>query len=197
MDLKPLILAYGYPAVVAGSFFEGETVVLAAGLMAQRGYLHLPWVLLAAFAGAMAGDQFFFHLGRRGGTALLERRPLWRRNADRIRMQLERHRVLAVIGFRFVYGLRIVTPVIAGMSGFGARAFLALNALGAALWAAAVGGAGYAFGRVLETLLADLRRWEHVILLGVLLAGAGLAAGRAWRRRRVRRFGIDTPPPAV
>ena len=44
-----------------------------------------------------------------------------------------------ILGFRFVYGLRTVTPFVLGAAGTRPGRFLALNALGAAAWSVAVG----------------------------------------------------------
>lgn len=38
MSLESLIIAYGYPALFAGTFLEGETIVVIAGFLAHRGY---------------------------------------------------------------------------------------------------------------------------------------------------------------
>ena len=65
--LESLIANYGYAAVLIGTFVEGETILVIAGFAAHRGYLSLPWVILLAFAGSLAGDQLWFYVGRRSG----------------------------------------------------------------------------------------------------------------------------------
>ena len=64
MTLQSLIDTYGYLAILVGTFFEGETILVLGGFAAYRGYLHLPWVIIAAFVGSLCGDQLFFFLGR-------------------------------------------------------------------------------------------------------------------------------------
>jgi membrane protein DedA with SNARE-associated domain len=73
-----LVSHYGYVALVVGTFFEGETILVAAGFAAHGGYLKLQWVILGAFLGSLAGDQFYFFVGRMKGKAFLHRRPAWR-----------------------------------------------------------------------------------------------------------------------
>ena len=185
MNIESLIIVYGYPALLVGAFFEGETIVLTAGFLAHRGYFHLPLVMLVAFVGALIGDQFYFHLGRTGGTALLERRPLWRERAQKVRALLERHQIPIILGFRFFYGFRIVTPIVIGMSRFNAWTFLLLNTIGALIWASAIAGAGYVFGQLLQTRMKAFGRHELYLALAILVIGAGLAAFRflKWKRR--------------
>jgi len=186
--IEHLISTYGYLAVLVGTFLEGETILVIAGFAAHRGYLGLPQVIAAACAGTLAGDQLFFHLGRSRSEALLRRRPSWQGSIERVRGMLERHQLAVVLGFRFLYGLRTVTPFAIGMSGFPPVRFLILNVIGAATWAAVIGSLGYLFGHSLELVLGDLKRYEAAVMLGLAAAGAvaGLLRWRHIRRRRVR-----------
>jgi len=45
MTLESVIDTYGYVAVLIGTCLEGETILVLGG----RGYLALPWVIVAAF----------------------------------------------------------------------------------------------------------------------------------------------------
>ena len=65
MDLQSIIENYGYAAILIGTFLEGETILVLAGLAAHQGCLVLTWVILAAFMGSLCGDQLFFYLGRK------------------------------------------------------------------------------------------------------------------------------------
>lgn len=184
--LQHLIEAYGYPAILLGTFLEGETVLILAGFAAHRGYLS-PWgVIAAAFLGSLAGDQLYFFIGRRYHPWLLARRPQWTQRVESLRDRLERHDVALMIGFRFVYGIRTVTPFAIGMSRVPASRFLLFNALGAALWAAAIGGAGYFLGEVFRRILGDVTHYEEGILLVIVALGVGLWGWRSLRERARR-----------
>jgi membrane protein DedA with SNARE-associated domain len=188
MTLEFLIARYGYPVLVAGTALEGETILVIAGFLAHRGYLALPYVILAAFIGTFAGDQFCFHLGQKSGAALLERRPQWQAKASRARTLFEHHRTPIVLGFRFVYGLRIITPFVIGMSGFSAKLFILLNAISAIIWAIVISCLGYAFGQFLTVLLRDVKHWEKWIILGMLvIGGLGWLYHQAIRRLKERK----------
>ncbi|MCB2099867.1 MAG: DedA family protein [Rhodobacterales bacterium] len=170
--LEHLIATYGYWAVGIGTFLEGETILVLGGFSAHRGYLDLPWVILWAFLGTVAGDQFYFYVGRIKGRALLDRRPAWKAKSERVFRLLDRHQTWLILGFRFLYGLRTVTPFLIGTGNIPPLRFLALNALGGALWAVCFGTAGYLFGQVLETILGDIKRYEVGILALLGVAGA-------------------------
>lgn len=182
--LEALIVRWGYLAVVLGTFFEGETILVAAGALAHRGYLSLPLVVLCAFLGSVAGDQLWFQLGRRYGQPFLDRRPAWKKRAAAVQRHLLRFGDLFVLGFRFLVGVRTVTPALLGASGFSRARFAWLNALGGALWSAVIGGAGYVLGAALAKLLARAAHAEELLgtALGVVLLLAG--ARKVWRRTR-------------
>ena len=71
MTLESMINTHGYWAVLVGTFFEGETVLLLGGFAASQGYLVLRWVIVVAFFGTLCADQLFFFLGRRYSQATL------------------------------------------------------------------------------------------------------------------------------
>ncbi len=190
MDIATLISTYGYLAVLVGAFHEGETVMVLAGFAAPRGYLELPWVIVAAFAGTLCGDQLYFYLGRRHGAAWLARRPQWRARADEVTRRLERHQTLFILSFRFIYGVRTVSPFAIGLSRISALRFLALNTVSAAVWAALVAGLGYAFGQALEALLHDVERYEAWVLGAAIVLAVGV---RLALRARERRRDADGP----
>jgi len=56
MDLPALIESYGYVAVFAGAFLEGETLLALAGLAASRGYLDFFAVTAVALVAGFLGD---------------------------------------------------------------------------------------------------------------------------------------------
>lgn len=192
MNFQELVSTYGYAAVVLGTFFEGETILVLAGFAAQRGYLELHWVAAAAFAGTLSGNLLYFCLGRYRGHAVLARRPAWQRKTRRVLELLDAHPAAAIIGFRFLYGIRTVAPFAMGLTRVSAVKFVALDSIGIALWAAAVGGLGYLFGEGLEHLVAGVRRYE--IWAFAALAAAGAAAWLVhFVRERAARAGLRGP----
>ena len=172
MTLDHLISQYGYVAVIIGTFFEGETILIAGGFAAHLGHLSLPWVMAAAFAGGLAGDQFYFYLGRIKGREFLKRKPRWETKADKVLGLIDRYRTPLILGFRFMYGFRTVTPFTIGLTGISRRRFLALNVIGVLVWSAIVALVGYSFGVTAEAMLAGTKRFHRWIMLGIVCTGA-------------------------
>lgn len=195
MSLESIVETFGYPAVLAGTFFEGETILVIGGFAAHRGYLQLHWVILCAFVGSLCSDQLAFLLGRKYGVAMLDRRPHWRARAATVERLLHRHQTWIILGFRFLYGLRNVTPFVLGSSGIALRRFQILNVIGAALWATGVGVLGYFLGEFAERIIDDVKRYEVWILGGMAVVGMGLWLVHRMRgRRRVDGIGEDDGP---
>jgi membrane protein DedA with SNARE-associated domain len=181
-----LIETWGYPAVFAGAFFEGETVLIIAGFLASGAHLDLTFVILSGYLGGIAGDQFYFYLGRLRGRQLIERRESWRPRLQRIESVLARHGTLLMLGYRFIYGFRLVTPLVLGAFGVARLRFLAFNLVNAAVWSALIASLGYAFGEVAARLFAEAHRYELVIVIVLALVGFGSWLFHRTRERRRR-----------
>lgn len=183
MALADLLSQYGYLVLFAGCILEGETLLLLAGVAAHGGYLSFPIVVLVAFVGGTLGDQICFFVGRRYGPPLLGRWPRFEVAATRVRRLIDRHSAALIVGVRFMYGLRLIGPVVIGMSNVSAWRFAVFNMIGAAIWAVAVGAAGYLFGHAIEWLLADLELLEKLALVCALVVVVLLSVLRWFRRR--------------
>ena len=183
MDLAGLIESYGYLAVFIGAFLEGETILALAGLAAYRGYLDFKLVVLAAMIAGFLGDQFYFFLGRWKGKQILARFPNMEARAKRFDAMLARWHAPLIVCIRFMYGFRILGPIMLGMGRVPAWKFVVYNFIGAAIWAPLIAGIGYFFGHVLEAVLADLKRYELWAFAGVVVI-AFTIWGIHWLRAR-------------
>jgi membrane protein DedA with SNARE-associated domain len=177
MSAEYLIQTYGYVALLLGALIEGETILVIAGFAAHRGYLSLPLVILIASAATIACDQFLYFMGRIYGQDFLEKRPALHARSVRFRELLQRNQNLVIVGFRFMYGMRIVAPFVIGMSGIARKRFLALNMASGLLWASLFATGGYFFGAALEIVLSDIRQHEMQLILIIALFGTLLWTG--------------------
>jgi len=194
MDVQELIRHHGlwvYVFTFIWTFFEGETFVLFCGFAAAQGLLNGPLLLIAAWLGSFAGDQFYFWIGRHFGLMLLARRPFWRARVDTALAWLRRFDIGFILSFRFIYGIRNISSFALGISGIDWRRFLVLNFIAAGLWAVAFTGTGYLFGQASEAMLGDLAVKFRLVALTLfaVVVGAGSLVF-LWHRRRRR-----VPPP--
>jgi len=184
MDLQSIIENYGYAAILIGTFLEGETILVLAGLAAHQGYLELTGVIFAAFLGSLCGDQLFFYLGRKHSQAVLSRRPSWKSKAEKVHKMMNQFQTPMILSFRFLYGLRTVAPFVIGMSPVSFKKFILLNAAGALVWAVAVGSGGYFFGHAVELIIGKVKSYEIYIMGSVAIVGLLIWIFHFYRRRR-------------
>lgn len=174
MTPEAIVTAYGYPALLAGCLLEGGTVVIIAGAAAHSGYLRLSWVIAITFCCAFGADQFFFQVGKRKGKDFLEKRPRWEPRVDTVRRFLVTYQVIAILGFRFIYGMRTITPIVIGASGIDTRRFVLLNMCSTFVWATVVASSGYFFGHVIGIIIGHVRHYKLAIMVGIAAIAWGI-----------------------
>jgi len=170
-DLVELLQSYGYIALLVGTFLEGETIVVIAGFLAQQDLLSPFLVALCAFCGSVTSDQLMFILGRWKGVTILQRFDKLEKKVAKATRLLARYETPLILGFRFIYGVRNVTPILMGVSGVNHLKFLMLNVIGAAVWAMSFTAAGYFFGHAVTAFLEAVPHAGRYVLGGLVVIG--------------------------
>jgi membrane protein DedA with SNARE-associated domain len=177
-----LVMLYG-GAVAAGAFSGAGHVSLFG---AKLGF-GTPAFLAIAFAGTLgylAGAIVGWGIGRYGGRPLLERRGRWLHltpaNLDRAERWFERWDVLAVLVGRVTPIVRSFISIPAGVFEMPLAPYIALTAVGSAVWAFALAGIGWAMGSSYERFHHGFAYADYVVLAGVVL----LAVYLIWRKLR-------------
>jgi membrane protein DedA with SNARE-associated domain len=195
MSLQELMAQYGPLAVFIGAGAEGETAAFLGGVFAHR---HLmPWwqAAVAAAAGSFVADQLFFLAGRYAAKLAFVQRFSRQKAMRRVTGLLETYPTGFILAFRFIYGIRIISPVAIGLSKVPALRFLLLNAIAAAIWGVVITAVGYLIGNAVEGIFGRLRLHMHLMVaLGVILVVviAAALAVRYGMNRDARKQ--DAPP---
>lgn len=175
MSLSVLLARYAYTAVFAGTFIEGETVLVLAGLLAQQHRLAFWGVIAAAFAGAYTGHVVWFWVGRRHARAMLMRAPRMQAALDRMSHLIARYGTVAIFIGQYLYGLRMAGAIAFGASSMRTARFLLVQIVNCAVWALVIGGAGYLFGHATERVLGTAARIEKYALIAVVVLFIAMA----------------------
>jgi len=179
--LAYLVLFALVGAESAGVPVPGEAALIVAALTANHGRLEIELVIAVAAAGAIAGDNAAYVLGRTGGRRLLERPGFMERRRRAILVKGEpffiRHGAKAVFFGRWFTGLRIAVAWLAGINRMRWPVFLFWNALGGIAWSASIGLLAFYLGPVVERVVKDL---GYAGIAVALLVGGYLV----WRRRQ-------------
>jgi len=196
-SLAHIIVTYGYVAVFLLVMLEdfgvptpGETALIVASVAAAAGRLNIWGVVLAAFLGAVIGDNIGYAIGHFGGRRLVlavgGKVGITHERLGKAEGFFERYGDIVVVGARFVEGLRQLNGIIAGTVGMHWARFLAYNALGAALWVGVWSAVGYYAGQNRKIIEFWLMRFSWLVLIVLIVAIA------LWVLVRRRRLG--TPP---
>jgi membrane protein DedA with SNARE-associated domain len=169
--VEAFISTWGYWAVFLGSLIEGESVILTAGVLASQGYLSLTKIILVSFVGSLLADQTLFFVGHFWGKRLLARFPSLEVPAQRAFKLLHQYNTLYILTFRFIYGIRIISPVIIGTAGVAFGRFAILNVIAAAVWAVLSCSCGYLFGDFIMHQLTPLQRFFALGFIGLIFFG--------------------------
>lgn len=192
-DILALFHSYGYLIIFFGVMLDnaglpipGELFLLMAGALAATGTDLAP-SLLVAVAGAVIGDSLAYLIGRWGGRKLIDTyincTLCTCKCADRAESFFKRFGYVTIPMARFVFGVRTLSAPLTGALRFGYMKFLALDLVGAALWAAVFLLLGFAFKDGILDLLPVFERIRYGFVVFVLSAIVAIVGFKLIRRR--------------
>ena len=199
--LQNALHVLGYPAVTlfimvesAGVPFPGETMLLLASFYAAIDQqLQLPIIIACAAAGAIAGDNIGYYVGRTGGRAFIERFGryifLKPQHIERAEKFFAKYGDKTVFFGRFIAILRTWAAFLAGVNHMPWRTFLIYNAAGGIVWAIFYGVLGYVAGRIFHDNFAQVERLARTLswIGGATIIAAAILIFVIVRLRRRRR----------
>ncbi len=155
---------------------------MLSGYLTHSGYFQMEWVVLSAFVGTLAADQLYFHLGRLKGKSIIESRPAWKKKSERLLHMIDEHHIALILGFRFLKGFRIITPLLLGTTSVSSLRYLLLNTISVGVWAVTFAMLGYFFGAGLEDWNYDLPLIDDWLIASIVLVAIILWL-YLWKRR--------------
>lgn len=159
-----------------------ETSVILAGVLASTGDLVLGLVILFAAAGAVAGDNVSYWIGRKVGHRFVDRffKGERRKQVDWAHRQVEERGGYLIIVGRFIPGGRTVITLSCGMLEMRWRRFFSFDVVAGLIWATYATLLGYLGGTTFE----DDPLKGFLLAFVVALAVGGVIEGYRWYRRR-------------
>jgi membrane protein DedA with SNARE-associated domain len=144
-NLEPFVQHYGVFAVSLVLAFEslgmpvpGETLLIFASVLAHRGEMSLPALLIFAWAGSVLGDNIGYLIGKTVCRATITRYGgkigLTNARISAVEKTFSRYGSATVMFARFFPVLRQLNGIVAGALRMPWSRFLLFNAIGAALW---------------------------------------------------------------
>jgi membrane protein DedA with SNARE-associated domain/rhodanese-related sulfurtransferase len=195
-----ILITYGYLLLFGWVLLEqlglplpSTPILLAAGALSATEHLNFGLGLISGVAACLIADTSWFLFGRRYGHVVLrllckfslESTTCVRRTHD----SFGRRGAYTLLFAKFVPGLSIVAPPVAGQTGMSLRRFLTFDAAGSFIWIGSLMLAGRLSGDLLEkdpSLLNWAGRFGGLLLLLGILAFIGM---RIYRRQSfLRKF---------
>jgi membrane protein DedA with SNARE-associated domain len=162
---------YGYIALLVGTFFEGETAILIASALIHKGIFSIHYTILFAFVGSFISDWVYYLIGRINGKYFIDKRPKLKAFAQPITNIFNKYQLQLLFSYRFLYGFRVVVPMVIGMSGFRPYNFLFFTIVTGLLWASLVSSVGYAIGSFFSFDATSIERNFFFIVIGFASVG--------------------------
>lgn len=186
--MEKFINEFGYLALLVGTFFEGETAILTASSLIYKGLFEFPWTVLAAFSGSFISDWVYFLIGHYNGKVFIANRPKLLAKVKPITNFFHKHKFQILFSYRFLYGFRVVIPLVIGMSGLRPVSYLFYSVVTGLIWATTISAAGYWAGRL---LVIEVKTFENNFLYIMIgFAALGLTIGYIVKRIAMRDLGL-------
>jgi membrane protein DedA with SNARE-associated domain/rhodanese-related sulfurtransferase len=194
-EINQLIAQHGLALIFSNVFLDqlgfpapAIPALMVAGALAADGRLLAPEVFVVSVVATLIADSAWFLAGRRYGNGVMK--VLCRVSltpdlcVNRTQTLFERWGVNALLIAKFIPGLAVVAPPLAGATGIGWTRFLLFSTVGAGLWVGAGMGLGMVLKEQIERLLGVLESagGTAIIVLGALFAA--YLAYKWWERHR-------------
>jgi len=194
-NLVWLITQYGLPIVFVNVFVDqiglpvpAMPTLILAGAIAATGALGLTSLFVAAVLACIVPDCIWFLVGRRYGMRVLK--TLCRISLEpdscvnQTQSRFERWGINSLMIAKFVPGLAIIAPPLAGAMRIGWPRFLTLSAIGGTVWVGAGLLAGVLFKTQIQSALVYLDRIGSITGAVVAAALVSYILYKWWERRR-------------
>ncbi len=177
IDIQQLLHHYGYFGVFLILFFEmvwipfpAETTLTISGFEWARGVFQLVPLILAAVLGNIAGSSVAFWIGCWLGRSVLIRFGKYvgitNERLDKADHLFHRYQSWIVLIGKFIAGIRVLIPYLAGINKMNFTIFSLYNALSAIVWATVF----IVFGRYIGIEWIKYHQvLHHYLVLGIIV----------------------------
>lgn len=176
--------------LVVTPFLPGDSMLFAAGAVANMGSLNPVWLIAVLSVAAILGDTVNYWAGHYVGPRAFtdHYRFLKKKHLDRTHQFFERYGGVTIILARFVPIVRTFAPFVAGIGAMNYSRFILYNVVGGVAWVTGFVLAGYWFWEI-----PFVKKQFHLVIVAIIVISvlpmvveylkARLAASRASRQQ--------------
>jgi membrane-associated protein len=176
-------IVFAETGLLVGCFLPGDSLLIAAGLVAATGVLNIWWLNALLIVAAVVGDSVGYAIGWRLGPRLFTREKSLLFNpahVERTRRFYERYGPKTIVIARFVPIVRTFAPVLAGVGQMEYRRFVFYNIAGGVSWVTSMTWAGY----LLRHSIPNIGSHIHIVVVVVIVLSVIPIAIELLRERR-------------
>jgi membrane protein DedA with SNARE-associated domain/rhodanese-related sulfurtransferase len=197
-EASEFLIRHGLPLLFAAVLVEQMGVpipapptLLAVGALAAEGKFNLFLGILVTAAACVIADTSWFYLGRYRGNRVLNFLCRISLEPDscvrRTQNVFTRYGLRGIAIAKFLPGMSIVAPPLAGMSGISIARFLLADGIGSLLYGSAFLLLGFVFSKQIRQIAAALESIGGSALTLIAVAVGSWIAFKYWQRRRLLR----------
>jgi membrane protein DedA with SNARE-associated domain len=170
--LIEILTLYQMPALFLGSFFFGETVVLAAAVLSAQGLWSCWTIFWLSLLGTLASDALWFLYGQKI-LSFFHRWEKYKSGSEKFLRTLEKltgaRPHLALLWIKAVYGVRIFTIIYLSVRKVDFWRFILLDTIGSAWWLGIIILFGRLAGRSISDFVPVINNVEYAAAAIVLI----------------------------
>jgi membrane-associated protein len=143
------LIIFTESGLLVGFFLPGDTLLIAAGVLASQGVLPIEWTIITIATAAIVGDNVGYTIGQYSGKKLFHKKDgiLFRHEyVEQAQSFYEKHGGKTIILARFIPIIRTFAPMVAGIGKMPRGRFFFYNVIGAIIWSTSVTLLGYWVG---------------------------------------------------
>jgi membrane-associated protein len=181
------LIVFAESGLLIGFFLPGDTLLIAAGVLAAQGTLSIEMTIIAIAIAAIVGDNVGYTIGQYSGKRLFHKKDgvLFRHEyIEQAQAFYDKHGGKTIILARFVPIVRTFAPMVAGIGKMPRGKFFAYNIIGAILWSTSVTLLGYWVG----SKIPNIGNYLEFAILGVMVLAIAPAIWHIARDQRSRQM---------
>lgn len=190
MNLEKLVLGVGYvglfgiifaeSGLLFGFFLPGDSLLVTAGLLANKGYLNIYLLIPICIFGAIIGDSVGYWFGDKAGRRLFEKKETFifrKKNLIKAEEFYEKYGSKAIVLARFMPVVRTFVPIVAGIAKMKYSRFVFYNIFGGVFWVLTTTMLGYFLGDTVP----NIDRYIMAIVLLIIVLSVLPPAIHFWK----------------
>lgn len=167
-----ILSSYQIPAILLGTFFFGETVIITAAFLSTRGIWSPIDVFWLSLVGTTLSDSLWFFFGQYlldAAHRWEKYQPKYRKLADMLEKISGKRPFVSLLFIKFLYGTRILTIIYLSLREIRFSIFLIFDTLGTIFWLAVMILIGWLAGKGIADIIPIFNKLEYALLVLVLL----------------------------